>query len=168
MSTVVSRRTRIVSSDTPRVATALAAHPSGRVTIPFVLAVAKHAGCLAQASRSTLPADSVQDRLPHKGTAASRSGDGINLADDRIVELNVHSHVSIISTKQCDNCDAEMTDRPCAFEEPAVAIFDTRLSRQVARADLRAFRNLIGPFPRAFQSSTINGANRPGGMPCAT
>ena len=44
MSTVVSKRTRIGSSNAPWVAHALAFHPAGGVIIPFVFAVMEHAG----------------------------------------------------------------------------------------------------------------------------
>ncbi len=102
MSTVVSRRICIVSSNAPGVATSLAAHPSGRVIVPFVLAIAKHARRLTQVHCAAVPFESLYDRFPDKDAATSQSGDGIDLADDRIVEFNVHSHVYILSTKLCE------------------------------------------------------------------
>lgn len=95
MSTVVSRRTRIISSNAPRVAAALAAHPSSRVIIPFVFAIAKHPGHCAQVLRATMLLNGLYDCFPHEGAAASQSGYGIDLTHDRIVEFNVHSHVYI-------------------------------------------------------------------------
>ena len=102
MSTVVSRRTCIVSSNALGVTTSLAAHPSGRVVIPFVFTITKHTGRLTQVHGAAVPFHGVCDRFPHKGAAASRAGDGIDLADDHIVEFNVHSHVYIFSTKLCE------------------------------------------------------------------
>lgn len=95
MSTVVSRRTRIVSSNAPRVTAALAAHPGGRVIIPFVPAIAKHTGRRAQVLRATMLLNCPYDCFPHEGAAASQSGDGIDLNDDCLVQFNVHSHVYI-------------------------------------------------------------------------
>ena len=141
MSTVVSRRTRIVSSNTPRVAAALAANPSGRVIIPFVFAVSEHARRVAQARRATVPVDSLQDHLPHKGTAASRSGDGIDLTDDRSVQFNVHSHVYIISTFWCAKSDAgrEGSISPEPRGDPG----DLRLS---GRACIRTSGKVLSPL----------------------
>ena len=95
MSTVVSRRTRIVSSNPPRVAAALAAHPCGRVVIPFVFTIAKQSGHRAQVLRTTMLLNSLYDCFPHEGAAASQSRAGIDLTDDCLVELNVHPHVCI-------------------------------------------------------------------------
>lgn len=99
MSTVVSRRTRIGSSNAPEVASALAAHPFGGVIIPFVFAVAEYASRRAQVLHATMPVNGLHDRFPHESATASQSGNGIDVADDRVIELNVHSHVYIYSTK---------------------------------------------------------------------
>ena len=98
MSTVVSRRTRIGSSNAPGVARALAAHPFGGVVIPFVFAVAEYASRRAQVLHATMPVNGLYDRFPHESATASQSGDGIDIANDRVIELNVHSHVYILST----------------------------------------------------------------------
>lgn len=95
MSTEVSSSTRIVSSDAPLVATALAPHPGDRVIIPFVFTIAKHSGRRAQLLRATMLLDGLNDCFPHEGAAASQSGDRIDLTDDGLVEFNVHSHVCI-------------------------------------------------------------------------
>ena len=91
----------IVSSNAPRVAAALPAHPGSRVIVPFVFAVAKYSGSLAQETHATVSIDSSQYRLPHERAASPRAGDGIYLGDDCIVKLNVHSHVYINNTKVC-------------------------------------------------------------------
>ena len=100
MSTVVSRRTRIGSSNAPGIASALAAHPFGGVIIPFVFAVAEYASRRAQVLHATMPVNGLYDRFPHESAPASQSGDGIDLADDRVIELNVHSHVYIYGTER--------------------------------------------------------------------
>lgn len=68
-----------------------------------MFAVAKQAGRLAQVLRATVPLNGLDDSFPHKIAATSRSGDGIDLIDDRIVEVNVDSHIYIIRTNRWDS-----------------------------------------------------------------
>ena len=91
----------IVSSNAPRVAAALPAHPGSRVIVPFVFAVAKYSGSLAQETHATVSVDSSQYRLPHERASVPQAGDGIYLGDDRIIESNVHSDVYISDTEEC-------------------------------------------------------------------
>ncbi len=65
-----------------------------------MFAIAKQAGHLVQVLRAKVPLNGLFDRFPHKSAAPSRSGDGIDLADDRVVELNVHSHIYIYRTNR--------------------------------------------------------------------
>ena len=58
-----------------------------------MFAVAECTGSLSQGTRSTVSVDSSQHRFAHEGASAPWAGDGINLGDDRIVKLNLHSHV---------------------------------------------------------------------------
>ena len=65
-----------------------------------MFAVAKQAGRLAQVLRATVPLNGLSDRFPHKSAATSRTGDGIDLVDDRVVEINVHFHIYIYRTNR--------------------------------------------------------------------
>ena len=86
------------STNAPRIAVALPAHPGRRVAVPVVLAAAQQAGSLAQATRATVPVDGGQHRIAHERAATPQAGDGIDLGDDCIVEFNVHSHVLKFNT----------------------------------------------------------------------
>lgn len=63
-----------------------------------MLTVGENAGNLTQEPRATVPVDCSENRLPHERAASARARDGINLGDDLIVEVDVHSHVSYINT----------------------------------------------------------------------
>ena len=83
------------STDAQRVAEALAAHPAGRIIVPFVSAVAENPGRLPQMAPATLSLHRGTHGITDERTPAPGSGDGVDLGDERAVELYVHSHVYI-------------------------------------------------------------------------
>ena len=66
-----------------------------------MFAAAKDSGSLPHETSATVAVDSGQYRLPHECASPSQAGDGIDFGDNRIVELNVYSHVFINNTKNC-------------------------------------------------------------------
>ena len=93
MSTVVSSSRITVSSNTPRVTGPLAPYPRGRIVVPLVSAVAESPGRAAKALGTTVAVDGGQHRAPHECASAPRTGDGVDLGNDCVVQLKVHSHV---------------------------------------------------------------------------
>ena len=98
MSTVVSSSKSTVSPNTPRVACPLPTYPSGRIVIPLVSDVAKSPGRPAKATGTTMTVDGGEHGFPHERASAPRASNSVNLANDCVVQLKMHSHVYIFCT----------------------------------------------------------------------
>lgn len=73
-------------------------YPRCRIVVPFVSAVAKSPGRAAKATGATMEVDGGDHRVPHERASAPRTGNGVNLGDDCVVQLEVHSHVYTYNT----------------------------------------------------------------------
>ena len=93
MSTVVSSSRSTVSSNPPRVTGPLAPYPGSGIIVPLVAAVTESPGRPAQAIGAPAAVDGGQHRVPHECAAAPRTGDCVDLGNDCVVQLKVHSHV---------------------------------------------------------------------------
>jgi hypothetical protein len=63
-----------------------------------VSAVAKSPGRAAKATGATMEVDGGDHRVPHERASAPRTGNGVDLGDDCVVQLKVHSHVCTYNT----------------------------------------------------------------------
>ena len=61
-------------------------------------AVAKSPGRAAKATGATMEVDGGDHRVPHERASAPRTSNGVNLGDDGVVQLKVHSHVYTYNT----------------------------------------------------------------------
>ena len=75
------------------VGTALLPHPSRRVEIPLVILILDDARCCFDVRPSELLANGTLNGRTHKCAATSRAAELVNLSDELIIQLYVHSHV---------------------------------------------------------------------------
>lgn len=60
--------------------------------------VAQNPGRAAKALGTAMAVDGGQHRVPHECASAPRTGNGVDLANDCVVQLKVHSHVWLYDT----------------------------------------------------------------------